>query len=267
MSDALQLVEQIRSDLRPLETKISGHPYLRALEEGQVQRDVLKVFAGQQHHIIRSDLRSIALILSRQGMLPSLHFLMNVLQGEAAALDALHPFTRALGLTTGDLEMFEPLPAAHAYCTFVAWLALYGSDFLSCWCGLPKIRKDLAACENGRRIVRARRKPLTHYCLSRYSPGTSSSGTSCVRTSFPSAFPASSTPVTTSASNAFPSSSNSPTLSESAPSTLDNPCKSPDCRPERAPGPSGENATVSTLWLFSRTCFLSALAVFAPIVF
>jgi thiaminase len=128
MSDALQLVEQIRSDLRPLETKISGHPYLRALEEGQVQRDVLKVFAGQQHHIISSDLRSIALILSRQGMLPSLHFLMNVLQGEAAALDALHPFTRALGLTTGDLEMFEPLPAAHAYCTFVAWLALYGSD-------------------------------------------------------------------------------------------------------------------------------------------
>jgi thiaminase len=135
ISDALQLVEQIRSDLRPVETKVSGHPYLRALEEGQVQRDVLKVFAGQQHHIIRSDLRSIALILSRQGMLPSLHFLMNVLQGEAAALDALHPFTRALGLTTGDLEMFEPLPAAHAYCTFVAWLALYGSDFLSCWCG------------------------------------------------------------------------------------------------------------------------------------
>ena len=128
MSDALQLVEQIRSDLRPLETKISGHPYLRALEEGRVQRDLLKVFAGQQHRIISSDLRSMALILSRQGMLPSLHFLMNVLQGEAAALDALHAFTRALGLNTGDLEIFEPLPAAHAYCTFVAWLTLYGSD-------------------------------------------------------------------------------------------------------------------------------------------
>jgi len=93
-----------------------------------MQRDVLKVFAGQQHHIISSDLRSIALIVSRQGMLPSLHFLLSVLHGEAAALDALHAFTRALGLNTGDLEMFEPLPAAHAYCTFVAWLALYGSD-------------------------------------------------------------------------------------------------------------------------------------------
>ena len=80
MSDALQLVEQIRSDLRPLEAKISCHPYLKAFEEGRVQRDLLKVFAGQQHLIISSDLRSIALILSRQGMLPSLHFLMNVLQ-------------------------------------------------------------------------------------------------------------------------------------------------------------------------------------------
>ncbi len=58
-------------------------------------------------------------------------------------------------------------------------------------------------------------------------------GTSCVRTSPPSASSASSTPITTSASNAFPSSSNSSTLSESAHSTLDNPCKSPDCSSRR----------------------------------
>ena len=41
-------------------------------------------------------------------------------------------------------------------------------------------------------------------------------------------------PSLPSASNAFPSSSNSSTLSESAPSTLDSPCKSPDCSPDRA---------------------------------
>ena len=128
MSDALQLVEKIRSDLKPLEEKISIHPYLKALEEGRVPLDLLKVFAGQQHHIISSDLRSIALILSREGMRPSRGFLMNVLQGEAAALDALHAFAGALGLNISDLDGFEPLPAAHAYCTFVAWLALYGSD-------------------------------------------------------------------------------------------------------------------------------------------
>jgi hypothetical protein len=52
MSDTLQWVEQIRSDLRPLEDKILGHSYLRALDEGRLQRDQLKVFALQQHHII-----------------------------------------------------------------------------------------------------------------------------------------------------------------------------------------------------------------------
>src|SRR5256885_8744327 len=112
-----------------------------------------------------------------------------------------------------------------------------------------------------------RHDPLTHYFLSRYSPGTSSCGTSCVRTSPASASSASSTPFTTSASNAFPSSSNSSTLSESAPWTLDNPCKSPDCSPDRAPSPSSANATVSKLWCFPRTCSLSAPAVSPPVVF
>src|SRR6266849_2235191 len=108
--------------------------------------------------------------------------------------------------------------------------------------------------------------PLTHF-FARYSPGTSSCDTSCVRTSPLVRSPASSTPFTTSASNAFPSSSNSSTLSESAPWALDNPCKSPDCSPDRAPSPSSANATVSTLWLFPRTCFLSSPAVFPPVVF
>src|SRR5260370_37282023 len=98
MSDTLQWVEQIRSDLRPLEDKILGHSYLKALDEGHLQRDQLTVFALQQHHIISSDLRSVALIVSRQGLLPSRRFLMHLLQGETAALDVLHAFTDALGL-------------------------------------------------------------------------------------------------------------------------------------------------------------------------
>jgi thiaminase len=128
MSSANQLVAKIRTDLEPLERKIVGHPYLSTIEEGRVPRDLFKLFAGQQHHIISSDLRSIALIISRHGMFPGRRFLMNVLQGEAAALDGLHTFAGALGLSVIDLETFEPLPAAHAYCGFVAWLALYGSD-------------------------------------------------------------------------------------------------------------------------------------------
>jgi len=128
VSDALPLIEKIRSDLKPVDERILGHPYLRALDEGRVPLDSLKMFAGQQHHIISSDLRSIALILSREGMRPSRHFLMKVLQGEAAAMDALHAFAETLALKISDLDSFEPLPSAHAYCAFVAWLSLYGSD-------------------------------------------------------------------------------------------------------------------------------------------
>lgn len=128
MSDAIQCVQRIRSDLKPIEQKILGHRYLKALEQGQIQREQLKIFAGQQHDIISSDLRSIALILSRHGTLPSRHFLMTALQGEASALEALHTFASGLGLAVGDLDIIEPFPAAHVYCAFVAWLALYGSD-------------------------------------------------------------------------------------------------------------------------------------------
>ncbi len=128
MADALPLVQQLRSDLKPIEQKILGHGYLSALEQGQLERGQLKIFAGQQHHIISSDLRSIALILSPHGTLPSRRFLMRTLQGEAAALEALHQFAAALGMGGAEMEAIEPLPAAHAYCAFVAWLALNGSD-------------------------------------------------------------------------------------------------------------------------------------------
>ena len=71
--------------------------------------------------------------------------------------------------------------------------------------------------------------PSSYESLSKYSSGTSSSGTSRVRTSCSSASSARCTPETMPASKAFPSSSNSSTLSESARSRRDTPCRSPDC--------------------------------------
>ena len=115
------------------------------------------------------------------------------------------------------------------------------------------------------RAWRSRVRHVDVYSLSRYSSGTSSSGTSCVRTSL-SSESAASTPLTTAASNGLPSSSNSATLSESGPWSPDNPCKSPDWRPERTPGLFRENATVSALWFFFWTFFSGLLFVFAPIV-
>ena len=67
-------------------------------------------------------------MLSRHGTLPSRAFLMNVLQGEAAALEALFAFARPLGMTDRALADVEPIPAAHAYGAYMAWLAMYAAD-------------------------------------------------------------------------------------------------------------------------------------------
>ncbi len=128
MNDTKEVVEKIRMDLRPLDEKILGHPYIMALNEGKLPLDSLRAFAGQQYHIIASDLRSIAGLLSRHGQLPSRPWLLAVLQGEAAALDALFTLAKKLSMSESDLKNFEPIPAGHAYCTYVAWLGMYGSD-------------------------------------------------------------------------------------------------------------------------------------------
>src|SRR3989442_5764393 len=64
MINAEKLVEEIRRELAPVEQEIRRHPYLAALETGRVRREDLTRFAGEQHHIIQSDLRSIALLVN-----------------------------------------------------------------------------------------------------------------------------------------------------------------------------------------------------------
>jgi hypothetical protein len=122
------LVDDIRRELEPAEQEIRRHPYLTALEAGRVRREALSDFAGEQYHIIGSDLRSVALLVNRFGTSPSGPFFQAVLGGEAAALAALGAFASALGMDQAALEAYEPAPGAHAYTAYMAWLALYGSE-------------------------------------------------------------------------------------------------------------------------------------------
>jgi hypothetical protein len=94
---------------------------------GRVRREALSRFAGEQYHTIRSDLRSVALLVNRFGTTPSGPFFQAVLSGETAALAALGAFAAAVGMDDAGLEAYEPAPGAHAYTAFMAWLALYGS--------------------------------------------------------------------------------------------------------------------------------------------
>jgi pyrroloquinoline quinone (PQQ) biosynthesis protein C len=128
MTEAQTLVQQLHHNLQPLEQRIRQHAYLQALEEGRIERQQLQRFVGEQWHIIPSDLRSIALLISRCERPASQQFFRNVLQGEAAALEALTPLAAAVGMQPADCAAYEPTPGAQAYSAYLAWLCLYGSD-------------------------------------------------------------------------------------------------------------------------------------------
>ena len=128
MLHARALFDQIRRDLEPIHDRLLKHPYLQSLETGQIGREKLRLFAGEQYAIIGSDLRSAAQLVNRFGVSPSRDFFLGILQGEKAAWDALLAFGSGLGLTEADLDAYEPLAGAHAYTCYMAWLALYASD-------------------------------------------------------------------------------------------------------------------------------------------
>jgi hypothetical protein len=127
MQSVESLLKETRDLLRPLEETILQHPYLADLEGKKIGREKLKYFAGEQHRIITSDLRSVGLLLSRHGLPPGREFFWMVLQGEVEALKALGQFALALGISDEELEAYDPLPEAQAYKAYMAWLSLYGS--------------------------------------------------------------------------------------------------------------------------------------------
>ena len=128
MVDAKTLLNDIGKELQPVTEQLLLHPYVQALEEGKIGKEKLGLFAGEQYNIIASDLKSVAFLVSRFGSAPSGDFFLGVLQGERAAFDALLSFAHALDLSESQLRAHEPLPGAHAYTCYMAWLALNGSD-------------------------------------------------------------------------------------------------------------------------------------------
>jgi thiaminase len=128
MVDAKTLLNEIGKELQPVAEQLLRHPYIRSLDEGKIGRQKLGLFAGEQYNIIASDLKSVAFLVNRFGSAPGGDFFLGVLQGEKAARDALLTFAHALGLNESQLREHEPLPGAHAYTCYMAWLALYGSD-------------------------------------------------------------------------------------------------------------------------------------------
>lgn len=127
-NQAAKLVQDIRRDLAPIETQIRNHPYITALENGQVPVSNLKAFAGEQYHIIKSDLRSAAQLVARYGGTPSGDFFQGILEGEILARGFLLQFAAALGMSEADLQAYEPRPLAQTYPSYVTWLSVHATD-------------------------------------------------------------------------------------------------------------------------------------------
>lgn len=128
LKQAERLVADLRQELAPVEDQIRNHPYLDALERGEVSRDNLRAFAGEEYNIIRSDLKSNALLVSRFGADPGGDFFRGIQEGERIALDLIRDFAAALGWDEDDLAAYEPRAGGQAFPAYVTTLALRGSE-------------------------------------------------------------------------------------------------------------------------------------------
>ena len=127
MTKAQELLQEVIAELAPMSAQMRDHPYLIALEQGDIPRERLSAFVGEQHTIVESDMRSFAVIMSRCEAPHSREFFQGVLPDEDAAFRTLGSLAAALGLDQAWLNQYEPHPLAQAYTHYLAWLAHYGS--------------------------------------------------------------------------------------------------------------------------------------------
>ena len=126
--DATSLVRELSQEMAALEQTLKGHSYPEKVAEGIIGKTALQKFAGEQFHIIRSDLRSVASLVTRFGALHSREYFWNILQGEKAAFEALRALAGALGVTGNWLDEYDPTPKGQAYTAYLAWLGSYGGQ-------------------------------------------------------------------------------------------------------------------------------------------
>ena len=128
MADAHALFATWTKELADLEAKIRAHPYVAAIEAGEIARQRLRIFVAEQFHIICGDLRGMGHLVSRWWGRESGPLCSGAVLGEQAALEALQSMASNLGMTHEDLLEYEPMAGAHAYGAYMAWLAHYGED-------------------------------------------------------------------------------------------------------------------------------------------
>jgi thiaminase len=119
------LLDELLSELAPVEAAIRGHRYLDSLAVALPRS--LELFASEQYSILASDRRSFAQLAARFPAGAAGDLFLVLAEGEGQALARLLLLAEELGLDEDRLRTYEPLPTAQAYPAYVAWLALNGS--------------------------------------------------------------------------------------------------------------------------------------------
>lgn len=128
MSDARELVTEIRRDLGTVDREIREHPYPALFEEGEVGEEALVPFVATEWYIAQSDLRSFAKMTQRFGERPGRRdYFSGIYQAEDVAVKGLFHLAEKLGLSDEWLRDYDLSPEGFAYAAYVAWSAQYAS--------------------------------------------------------------------------------------------------------------------------------------------
>jgi len=120
---ARKLLEAIQEELAPME---GDNRLVPLIERGEPPVSVFATIAGEESHIVRSDLRSMYFLAARAGEHNAVEFFAGLAQGEAIAQTKLPALAAAGGMDDDELRDYEPMAGCQAYPSYFAWLALNG---------------------------------------------------------------------------------------------------------------------------------------------
>lgn len=141
-NDNNNVIKKIENNCSKTIDAILNHSYLAELEGKEIKREKLRIFVCEQYHIIKSDRRNFAFMISKTSDNIAAELFTDCLSVEVKALQSLVPMAKELGIINDDnyrnnnnsididniLQLYEPLAGCHAYTNYLTKLAVYGSD-------------------------------------------------------------------------------------------------------------------------------------------
>jgi pyrroloquinoline-quinone synthase len=117
----------LTEDLEPLRQRLLNHPLWAGIEDGTLNRAVLRTFALQDWWLVREAYRLDALAIAAMPDLEMQELLIAKLVPKIGGYNYLFRFGEAVGLSQTDFENVEPLAGCMALTTFFYWMLAYGS--------------------------------------------------------------------------------------------------------------------------------------------